>query len=319
MESTSSAISAPRSQPSSRERWALVLWLALTGILVATASRGRRPATDQQLFFDYEFAIGSTIVYGFFVLVTLLIARLLPDPPGSWLRAVAARWIWIALGLSSSGSSSRPPSSRSCTPGRIRGSPPRSGARAARPSPCLCRRADLAPFAEELLYRGLGIRVLAFARALRARHVTRSFRASHGLVAALPLGLFAVALGWVRLRSESSGRDDCHGSTTGRSNLIRRDRRQSSPCASRPAWHIAMCAVRRRPRTRGPCTASADRRHLGNQPTTPASTSRSTRRGDVLGSPGAGQPVDLLRSGPGLLGSHHDHAGDGSCVRDARR
>jgi membrane protease YdiL (CAAX protease family) len=211
MESTSSAISSARSQPSNRERWALALWLALTGILVVTAflsQAGGGDGSNQQLFFDYEFAIGSTIVYGFFVLITLLIARLLPDPPVDlgFVRP-ARRWIWIGLGISVGGIILAGALEPLLHAGEDQGLTPtewESGKGPAFVLSCLAV-VLVAPFAEELLYRGLGVRVLAFAGAPTAILVTALvFAASHGLVAALlPLGLFAIGLGWLRWRSES--------------------------------------------------------------------------------------------------------------------
>lgn len=212
MESTSSAISSARSQPSSRERWALVLWLALTAILVVTAFLSQAGGDDGdsngQLFFDYEFAIGSTIVYGFFVLVTLLIARLLPDPRVDlgFVRP-ARRWLWIGLGIAVGGIIAAAALEPLLHAGEDQGLTPtewESGRAPAFVLSCLAV-VLVAPFAEELLYRGLGVRVLAFAGAPTAIIVTAAvFAASHGLVAALlPLGLFAVGLGWLRWRSKS--------------------------------------------------------------------------------------------------------------------
>jgi membrane protease YdiL (CAAX protease family) len=211
MDGTSSAISSARSQPSSRERWALVAWLVLTGVLVVAAFAGQASDSsdsNDQLFFDYEFAIGSTVVYGFFVGLTFLIARLLPNPRRDlgFVRP-ERRWIWLGLAVAVGGIVVAAALEPLLHAGDEQGLTPtewESGRAAAFVLSCLAV-VVVAPFAEELLYRGLGVRVLAFAGAPAAILVTALvFAASHGLVAALlPLGLFAVGLGWLRLSSDS--------------------------------------------------------------------------------------------------------------------
>ena len=61
------------------------------------------------------------------------------------------------------------------------------------------------PFAEELFFRGLGVRALQFFGGMSAVVITGLvFGFSHGILGALPpLVLFGIALGWVRLRSGS--------------------------------------------------------------------------------------------------------------------
>ena len=61
------------------------------------------------------------------------------------------------------------------------------------------------PFAEELFFRGLGVRALQFFGGMSAVVITGLvFGFSHGVLGALPpLVLFGIALGWVRLRSGS--------------------------------------------------------------------------------------------------------------------
>ena len=61
------------------------------------------------------------------------------------------------------------------------------------------------PFTEELFFRGLGVRALRFLGGMSAVVITGLvFGFSHGILGALPpLILFGIALGWVRLRSDS--------------------------------------------------------------------------------------------------------------------
>jgi hypothetical protein len=63
----------------------------------------------------------------------------------------------------------------------------------------------LAPFAEELFFRGLGVRALAVFGGLAAILISGVvFGLVHGILGALPpLALFGVGLAWVRLRSAS--------------------------------------------------------------------------------------------------------------------
>ena len=65
--------------------------------------------------------------------------------------------------------------------------------------------ATLVPFAEELFFRGLGVRALLPLGSAAALAVTAlAFGLGHGLFSALPVLVpFALALGWVRLRSDS--------------------------------------------------------------------------------------------------------------------
>ena len=63
----------------------------------------------------------------------------------------------------------------------------------------------LGPFAEELFFRGLGVRVLMLYGGLVAILATGViFGLVHGILGALPpLVLFGIGLAWVRLRSAS--------------------------------------------------------------------------------------------------------------------
>jgi membrane protease YdiL (CAAX protease family) len=65
--------------------------------------------------------------------------------------------------------------------------------------------ATVVPFTEELFFRGLGVRALSFLGGIVAVVATGVvFGLSHGIPGALPpLVLFGIALGWVRLRSDS--------------------------------------------------------------------------------------------------------------------
>ncbi len=63
----------------------------------------------------------------------------------------------------------------------------------------------LAPFTEELFYRGLGITLFArFGPVAAVAATAFAFAVAHGIVAAIPpLLFFALLLGWLRIRSGS--------------------------------------------------------------------------------------------------------------------
>jgi membrane protease YdiL (CAAX protease family) len=61
------------------------------------------------------------------------------------------------------------------------------------------------PFAEELFFRGLGVRALTILGSLVAAVGSAVlFGLAHGILVALPaLGFFGLALAWLRLRTDS--------------------------------------------------------------------------------------------------------------------
>ena len=78
--------------------------------------------------------------------------------------------------------------------------------------------ATVVPFAEELFFRGLGVRALGVLGGSGAVVGTALvFALAHGLLVAVPpLFFFALGLGWVRLRSDSVWPGIlAHGATTG--------------------------------------------------------------------------------------------------------
>ena len=65
--------------------------------------------------------------------------------------------------------------------------------------------AIVAPFVEELTYRGLGYSLLApFGTTIAILVVGLTFAASHGLIEGFPeLAIFGCALAWLRMRTDS--------------------------------------------------------------------------------------------------------------------
>jgi uncharacterized protein len=212
MEPTSSQTSSEPS-PGSDDRRALVAWSVLVGFLVLLAFAGQAGGAGAeedagQAFFEYSFSATAVVFYCIMVGLTLLIARFLPRPRRDLgLRRSGLRYVWLGLAVALGGivvSAALEPLFRA---GEAQGLTPErwQDDRAAAFVLSALAVVLVAPFAEELLFRGLGIRVLAFLGSAVAIVVTSlAFALVHGLLVALPsLGLFAVGLAWLRLRSDS--------------------------------------------------------------------------------------------------------------------
>jgi membrane protease YdiL (CAAX protease family) len=207
MSATSSETSARPSNGSNRN--ALIAWLAIAVLLVALGFLGTSTGqTDPDVLYDYSFAAGSTIVYAILVTVTLAIAHSYGDGVGPLgLRAASWSWVWRAVGLIvlvlALGAVIEPflhaSEKQGFAPDAWR--PDRAGAFAVNS----VIASTIVPFAEELFFRGLGVRVLLPFGGLAAVGVTASaFGLGHGLLVALPVLVpFGLALGWVRWRSDS--------------------------------------------------------------------------------------------------------------------
>jgi membrane protease YdiL (CAAX protease family) len=207
METTSSQTSPRLSSTSSRR--ALVAWVAVATAFVALAFVGTSSdETDPDVLYDYSFAAFATVSYAILVGLSLLIARWLGRPlEAVGLTSFSWRWVGIAVGLivlvlflaaglepvlhASEKQGLEPDVWRS----------DRAGAFAVN----ALVASTVVPFAEELFFRGLGVRALLPLGGFTAITVTAlAFSLGHGIFVALPvLVVFGVALAWVRLRSES--------------------------------------------------------------------------------------------------------------------
>jgi membrane protease YdiL (CAAX protease family) len=207
MSTTSSATS--RRPSSARNVSALAAWGVLTAVLIALAFAGRASGeTDRDILYKWELALGTLVVYGVLVALTFAIGRAYEDALGALgLRRFDWRWVWIALGLIVIalviGAALEP----WLHGGREQGFSPERW-RPGRATAFLVNgivASTFVPFAEELFFRGLGVRVLSFLGGSVAIVLTAlAFGLGHGILAALPpLVFFGLALGWVRLRSES--------------------------------------------------------------------------------------------------------------------
>jgi membrane protease YdiL (CAAX protease family) len=197
----------------SRSNGALAAWLGMAAFLIAVAFLPQAAGEDvdeaaTDILFRYEFAIASVVVYAVIVTLTWLVARSFGDAGEALgLRPFPRRWLWIALGVAVASlvvSATLEPFLRAgeeqgLAPDRWRDD--RTLAFALNAVVVVV----VVPFAEELFFRGLGVRVLAFLGGAAAIVGTALvFALSHGILVGVPaLGFFALGLGWVRYRSES--------------------------------------------------------------------------------------------------------------------
>ena len=207
MPTTSSPTSNRRSP--ARERYALAIWAALAGLFVFSAFYGQaQENVPEEALYDPDLAINGGIVYGILIGLTIGIAFLFPRPWSALgFRSFSARWLWIAFGVVV----------LSLIVGRIlepllhggeqqgfapeRWEPEHAAAFVANSVVVV----TLGPFAEELFFRGLGVRALGlFGAAAAIIGSGLVFGLAHGILGALPpLAFFGIGLAWVRVRSGS--------------------------------------------------------------------------------------------------------------------
>jgi membrane protease YdiL (CAAX protease family) len=212
METTSAPTSSGLSDRSRSDK-ALAAWIAIAAVLVLAAFSvpAADPGAEEEtsdILFEYEFAIGSVVVYGIIVGLTLLAARVFPDPEAALgFRAFRLRWLWITLGLTVLSVIVSAALEPILHAGEEQGLAPDEW----REDRALAFALNglvvvfVVPFAEELFFRGLGVRVLAFLGAPAAIIGTALvFALAHGILVGIPaLGFFALALAYVRWRTDS--------------------------------------------------------------------------------------------------------------------
>lgn len=208
METTSSPTSSTPSHWS-RSNPALALWLGVAALFAGLSFATQATAPDDdKLFFEYSLAaaalVQSAVVIGiafgggaFFANASRALG----------IRAFPVRFVWLALGatlLAIVVSALLEPILHA---GKEQGLVPDHWVPGGGPAFALNAVLTIlvVPFSEELFFRGLGVRVLGFLGPVVAIGGTAFvFALAHGILAGLiPLGFFAVLLGWLRYRSES--------------------------------------------------------------------------------------------------------------------
>jgi membrane protease YdiL (CAAX protease family) len=185
-------------------------WSLLAVLFVAGSFLSREISTEdtKNIFYDYDFAVTTIVWYA--ALVGLTFALAIPysrTPRALGLNPFRWRWVGIAFGFIIGVLVLSVLLEPLLHGGREQGLSPDEWqpehARAFLLNGVLV--STVVPFAEELFFRGLGVRALQFFGGMSAVVITGLvFGFSHGVLGALPpLVLFGIALGWVRLRSGS--------------------------------------------------------------------------------------------------------------------
>jgi membrane protease YdiL (CAAX protease family) len=188
---------------------ALAAWLVLAALLVVAAFYGRSQGeAAEDALYDPDLAINGTVFYGLMILVAVGLALFFPRPRRALgLNRFALRWVFAGLGVIL----------LSLVLGRVlepylhageeqgfapdRWEPAHAETFVANSLVTIL----LGPFAEEIFFRGLGVRVLsAFGVGVAIALSALVFGLVHGLVVALPVLVpFGLGLAWVRVRSGS--------------------------------------------------------------------------------------------------------------------
>jgi CAAX protease family protein len=208
MQTTSSPTS---DRPSSDFRLVpAVGWSVLAAAFVVLGFVGQSTGSSdtKDVFYEYSFAIGTVFIYAVLIGLTFLIGLgYSRTPEAIGLRAFELRWVGIAIGVIVGVLVLASILEPFLHGGREQGLSPEEWqpehARAFLLNGIVV--STVVPFTEELFFRGLGVRALQFLGGLGAVVVTAlAFGLSHGILGALPpLLFFGLALGWVRLRSDS--------------------------------------------------------------------------------------------------------------------
>jgi uncharacterized protein len=201
---------APAETSPTRERVALALWLGVALLQIATsfALGGSGSDRDGEPLYEYSLAIGSLVLYGILIALTFWIASLYPDRIAALgLRRFTARSVWLAIGIVIASVAVSAALEPVLHAGREQGLEPEQW-RPDRAAPFIVNAlvvTTLVPFAEELFFRGLGVRALAiFGSAVAIVGSALVFTLAHGILVAIPaLCFFALLLGWLRLRVDS--------------------------------------------------------------------------------------------------------------------
>ena len=189
----------------------LLGWTILVTVLAALSYAANLADGDppKDLLYQWTTAVGGVIQYAIILAVVLLLSRDIAPAtlglhaPDSWARAVG--WVVAALvSIWAIGAILNV----FLKAGEEQGLVP-DGWDSSRAAPFVANFvvvAGVAPFVEELTYRGLGFAAVRDAHGAAAAIVVTAlaFGLAHGLVVALPvLSIFGVILAWLRLRTDS--------------------------------------------------------------------------------------------------------------------
>jgi len=197
--------------PPERSTGRLMAWFALAGILAAIAYAGRLAGGElpDDVLYLWPTFVGALIQYGIMFVLILVIARgfnrplLALEAPQRRLAAVGWAIVALVVILVATGILSQ-----FLDAGDEQGLVPH-GWDSARAAPFIANAlvvSLVAPFVEELLYRGLGFGLLRqFVSPWPAIVITGlAFGLAHGLVLGLPvLSIFGITLGWLRWKTDS--------------------------------------------------------------------------------------------------------------------
>jgi membrane protease YdiL (CAAX protease family) len=203
--------SSPTSTRRSRRRnpAPLAIWLTISAGLIALAfwAQSEDGMTEDALY-DVDLAINGLFFYGIVIAASLLIALAYDRPLRALgFRRFRLRWLWISFGIVVLTIVVALVLEPVLHGGEQQGLAPDEWQPEHATAFVLNSAVVvlLAPFAEELFFRGLGVRALAVFGGLAAILISGVvFGLVHGILGALPpLALFGVGLAWVRLRSAS--------------------------------------------------------------------------------------------------------------------
>ena len=208
MPTTSSPTSSRRSRTHS---WtAAAIWLGVCAFLVASAFylASLESEDDSEALYDPDLAVAGLIQYAILVLIAIAIARRFPRPINALgLRRFRARWVWISFVVVAATLAVGIALEPILHGGEDQGLAPDNW-EPDHATAFIVNAAMIvlvAPFVEELFFRGIGVRALTVFGSLAAILLSGViFGAVHGILGALPpLALFGIGLAWIRVRSAS--------------------------------------------------------------------------------------------------------------------
>jgi membrane protease YdiL (CAAX protease family) len=208
MPTTSSPTSTRRSRTHSGK--AAAIWLGVTALLIVGAFYGASLESEDDIepLYDADLVVGGVIQYAILVLIAIGLSRFFPSPMSALgLRRFRWRWVWISFVVVfltlAVGIALEPllhgGEEQGLAPDEWE--PEHATAFALNTAMIVL----VAPFVEELFFRGIGVRALTIYGAPAAILLTGIvFGSVHGVLGALPpLVLFGIGLAWIRVRSAS--------------------------------------------------------------------------------------------------------------------